>query len=77
MVDKLELPYVLFSSDMSSYSSQKFPSGRGFKFVEMSGFLTICYFLMVSHILMILKMQKNYYYNFLKKYIMIIMIILY
>jgi hypothetical protein len=32
-----------------------------FKFVEMSGFLTICYSLNILHIFMLMKLQKKIY----------------
>jgi len=41
--------------------------GSFFKFVEISGFLRVCYFLKVLHTLVTMKMQNNFFYNFLKK----------
>jgi len=37
---------------------------RVFKFVEMSGFLTICHPIKLSHILMVVEMQMYFYYIF-------------
>ena len=41
--------------DVYSFSTQKFPSGRGFLNLENCPDLTICYFLKLMRILMVLK----------------------
>lgn len=51
--------------------------GGFFKFVEISGFLRICCFLKVLHTLMTLKLQKNFFYNFLKNNTMITFVAMY
>ena len=56
IVVNVGLPYVLLSPDISPFLLKNFHLGRVFEFVEMSGFLTICYFIQILHILMVLEM---------------------
>jgi hypothetical protein len=50
----------LFPEFSFFFPTQNFcPGGSFFKFVEMFGFFTICYFCQLLHILMVLRMQKN------------------
>jgi len=48
------LPYVLISSDISSFEMKNSRLGKFFKFVEMCGFLTSCYLVNILHVWMVL-----------------------
>jgi hypothetical protein len=44
------LPCVLISPDISSFQMKNFSLDRYFKFVEMSGFFTVCCSVKILHI---------------------------
>jgi hypothetical protein len=55
MATRKGLPYVLFSPDLYSFSTQTFVRAG---FVEKFGVLTICHFSNILHILIMWRMQK-------------------